>query len=181
MKTREKWSNIHHRTKTLHSNQDSWSIGSDERKPEKGRETEREDASGCRVIKWRDGGEKCSPSNRYRKCLGPVLLGRLDLRSRGDAITERRGKEMQSKERERQVRKERQGKKEYKGQVSCCWQLLTLSSSSCTRTTLLQPAEPAEAVIVQESLWRLYLRTHTHTHKYLLKLSSNSMNLTTLM
>lgn len=36
--------------------------------------------------------EKCNPGNRYRKRVEPVLLGRLDLRSRKDVFTERKGK-----------------------------------------------------------------------------------------
>ena len=68
---------------TLHSNQDLWVRERRER---------RERASRCRT-EWGHGRkDKSNPGNRYRKRLEPVLPGRLDLRSRRDAITERRGK-----------------------------------------------------------------------------------------
>ncbi len=55
---------------------------------------------------------KRNPGNRYRKRLEPVLLGRPDLRSRRDTITERRGK-VQTEE--RKEGRERGRKRGYKG------------------------------------------------------------------
>lgn len=97
--------------------------------------------------------EKCNPGHCYRKRLEPVLPGRLDLRSRKDAITERRGK-VQMKE--RKEGRERGNTGANRG-LSCLRFLnvllsLTLSSFVYTTTMLLQPAGPAATAAAQGSL-----------------------------
>lgn len=116
-------------------------------------ETEKERASGCR-FGWGVWRGKCNPGNCYRKRLEPVLPGRLDLRSRRDAITERRER-VQMEERKEKGGRKREGKRERKKNYLLFWVcrlLLTLSSFSCTIPTLLQPAQIAATVAAQGSL-----------------------------
>ena len=94
---------------TLHSNQDLWV-----RERQKERETEHQDAE------LNEGMEgKCNPGNRYRKRLEPVLPGRLDLRSRRDAITERRGKVQTEERKEGRERRRERGKTKAKRGLHC--------------------------------------------------------------
>lgn len=101
--------------------------------------------------KWRNGMRKrktYNPGDHYRKRLEPVFPGRLDLRSKRDAITGRRVKV-----------KTESGRKKEKPENS--WGLLTLSFFSCTTALLLLPRGPVPAGSTLWPQWRPCLQTQT--------------------
>lgn len=114
---------------------------------------------------WR---EKCNPGSRYRKRLEPVFPGRLDLRSRRDAITEEESKSADRRTERRKKRGKKKGNEKNKKRGQSHLNnvvLLTLSSFSCTRTTLLQPGGSAATASALQSVSRLCLLTHRIKNK----------------
>ncbi len=138
----------------------------------KEKDTEREEREHLDAESNEEMEGKFNPCNRYRKRLEPVLPGRLDLRSRGDAITERRGKVQmgEGKEVKEGGKEEIQRQKEF----------LTVSCFKCITVThplillLYQNNAPAASRtssnssstgITMEAV-PTNTNTHTHTHTW---------------